>query len=506
MSTSEFQTGSGCCHHSEYCQVCHSHCSISGLDLIRSRSRYYARGSPTANRANDRGFPAQCDSTDPDISAAHESASPSAAMPAIPSVKLPPDSAALPHDPTLTAFAQLAAFRLDCERGCISLIDHQHQYILAEGTRSVSLHNPEQCRPGDELWVGATKLDAGFGLCPDTIHVFDSDNEKLNVSSDNLTANQRCYVINDISVIDCFKDRPYVSGWPFIRFYAEVPLKLDGYVVGSVCVVDSKPGSGLDLAALDRLAEVASVVASHLSLVQSQTQLRRSQEMVRGLGRFVDGKSVRDWWKDTFNNQFKTLSGKESPSGQEQGFAQTLSTSSEHRYTASLSPQEQDDSLVALRNDPDEVYQDRYDSLLVTAANSPRSHTNDGLPVRPPEITLQVPGQLTPSEGDSVRLSVGTPPSEDAVQREYVTFKALQHLFSRASDLIRESSQLDGIIFVDASLQDIAVTHGRRKSIITPANTPRFGGLDSNGMQVLNFIFPLFEGLTKYETLNSLSP
>jgi hypothetical protein len=38
------------------------------------------------------------------------------------------------------------------------------------------------------------------------------------------------------------------------------------------------------------LAEVGSAVAAHLDLVQAQNRLQRSQEMVRGLGRFVDGK------------------------------------------------------------------------------------------------------------------------------------------------------------------------------------------------------------------------
>jgi GAF domain-containing protein len=113
---------------------------------------------------------------------------------------------------------------------------------------------------------------------------------RLNVSTQQITANQHCYVINDLAEVDCFKDRPYVSGWPFARFYAEVPLKSGGFVIGSVCVGDNKPRSGMDVVALDKLTEVATAVAIHLDLVQAQNRLRRSQEMVRGLGQFVDGK------------------------------------------------------------------------------------------------------------------------------------------------------------------------------------------------------------------------
>jgi GAF domain-containing protein len=113
---------------------------------------------------------------------------------------------------------------------------------------------------------------------------------RLNVSTQQITANQHCYVINDLAEVDCFKDRPYVSGWPFARFYAEVPLKSGGFVIGSVCVGDNKPRSGMDGGALNKLTEVATAVAIHLDLVQAQNRLRRSQEMVRGLGQFVDGK------------------------------------------------------------------------------------------------------------------------------------------------------------------------------------------------------------------------
>ena len=93
-------------------------------------------------------------------------------------LELPPGTSKLKQDPTLTALAQLAAFRLGCERSFISLIDHENQFILAEATRSVSLQNPEKSLPGDELFVGAAKLPAAWGLCPDTLHVFTAEDDK----------------------------------------------------------------------------------------------------------------------------------------------------------------------------------------------------------------------------------------------------------------------------------------------------------------------------------------
>jgi hypothetical protein len=194
---------------------------------------------------------------------------------------------------------------------------------------------------------------------------------------------------------------------------------------------------------------------------------------------------------------------KESTSGQVMGFAQTLSTGSEYRHTASPAPRSPVPSKVL-----DEMEQYKFDSLAVTVTNSSRAPTNDKLPnhpVPPPELSSQVQVPGTPSPLDSqqslvpisigtpsppdvkpspVQLSIRTPSPEDPVQREQVAYKAIQRLFSRASHLIRESSELHGIIFVDASLQDIAVTDDAQKSSLSPANTPRFGDIAGTSMNM----------------------
>jgi hypothetical protein len=61
------------------------------------------------------------------------------------------------RDRALTAFAQLAALRLDTRRAMVSLIDSNRQYILAEATRTVSLFSPSAEHPGDEVWSVAAQ-------------------------------------------------------------------------------------------------------------------------------------------------------------------------------------------------------------------------------------------------------------------------------------------------------------------------------------------------------------
>ncbi len=77
----------------------------------------------------------------------------------------------------------------------------------------------------------------------------------------------RPLVIPDTAQDPRFHDNPMVTGDPFIRFYAGVPLRsVDGHKVGTLCVADNKPRSMTD-ASLELLAEFAALVERELQLV-----------------------------------------------------------------------------------------------------------------------------------------------------------------------------------------------------------------------------------------------
>ena len=67
-------------------------------------------------------------------------------------------------------------------------------------------------------------------------------------------------IVRNAATHPVFADNPYVTGEGGVRFYAGVPLKTrDGYAVGTICAVDSKPRSfsETDLEILKDLAAVA---------------------------------------------------------------------------------------------------------------------------------------------------------------------------------------------------------------------------------------------------------
>jgi diguanylate cyclase (GGDEF)-like protein len=73
-------------------------------------------------------------------------------------------------------------------------------------------------------------------------------------------------VVPDAKKDPNFKGNPLVTGAPHIRFYAGAPLRTyDGYNVGALCVMDSKPGA-LRFEQLDALQDLSRLVVDQLEL------------------------------------------------------------------------------------------------------------------------------------------------------------------------------------------------------------------------------------------------
>jgi two-component sensor histidine kinase len=80
-------------------------------------------------------------------------------------------------------------------------------------------------------------------------------------------------VVPDLSRDERTKANPLVAGEPFIRFYAGAPLRAQGQVLGSLCVIDTKARpDGLTTAQANALRNLARQVVSQLDLRQAIAQ------------------------------------------------------------------------------------------------------------------------------------------------------------------------------------------------------------------------------------------
>ncbi len=86
-------------------------------------------------------------------------------------------------------------------------------------------------------------------------------------------------IVYDTHKDDRFKNNPLVTGEPYIRFYAGVPLKSeDGYNLGTFCIVDTKPRKKFNKDDLTSLTQYAELVESLLKTRRTNMQIQEAHD------------------------------------------------------------------------------------------------------------------------------------------------------------------------------------------------------------------------------------
>ncbi|EWY84701.1 hypothetical protein FOYG_12112 [Fusarium oxysporum NRRL 32931] len=208
-------------------------------------------------------------------------------------------------DKALSAFAQLAVFRLDVKRCMVSLIDSSHQYILAEATRNLRLgsleeessakktgdkKDPEIAEYNSDLWLGTSILSRPEAVCEHCLH-----NTCIGRDPDGKTYSASGLIVPDCRLDDRFKSRVYVQSEPGVRFYAGVPiLSRKGYKVGAYAVSDERPRDGLSIEDVKFMQSVAQAITEHLEWARDRVDRFKGERIVRGLATFIEGCSSDD--------------------------------------------------------------------------------------------------------------------------------------------------------------------------------------------------------------------
>ena len=325
-------------------------------------------------------------------------------------------------DTTLTALAQLGTFKLSCDRAFISLINSTHQFIIGEATQTTSLLD-NALRSDDGLCLGVRALELAFGVCPQTIQIFTSDDRTLDTP--NVYADNSRYVIKDFTADSHFAGRPYVKGWPHMRSYAEVPLKSDsGFVIGSYCVVDTQPRD-FDESEIQVLNNVGATIMNHLELLKSQLELRRVQRLVRGIGSYAAG--------------YASL--------QEHQTRPSLGTSSS---TSRLQPVENASSLplrLAGGNSEDTSARPTMRRIQTDETVASPSDTSSATPASSGTAEQSSSTRTTEQSADA-SSAPGPSTASDSSNEDTSFSKAASTAVTRASHLIRQSMDLSGVVFL----------------------------------------------------------
>lgn len=339
-----------------------------------------------------------------------------------------------PHsspDLSLSAFAQLGALRLDAQRVTISLFGRYEEHILTEVTKTLSLRDDNDHETQDELWVGACTMsyDRSFGAA---IANSTSPSTKAPASP--------VITIPDLTQSNIYKEHPDVTSYPNVRFLASAPIvSPKGIVIGAYTILDDRPRDSLGRGHLKFLKDMAATVMDYLVTNRSRSQHFRSERMIVGLGSFLEGKgSLRSSWVD----------------GTDKGEGFDQDDDVEGRVNTQQQHKQHLDGMAHSK-----AQKDRQSDLPFRLD---RSHTSPGLRAKD---SRERPNSLPRSKTKSPRPVWDDPkfhsPSETISSRKRAVGKSqsnkeasmiqIEETFARAANIVRESLEIEGVVFFDAN-------------------------------------------------------
>ncbi|CAG7955912.1 unnamed protein product [Penicillium salamii] len=333
-------------------------------------------------------------------------------------------------DPVLTAFAQLGTLRLNAQRALISLFGPDEQHVLTEATRTLSLQDDAHHNTRDRLWVGSCTLSYERSMCK---AVMDST----------LTTpdpRDRAFVVPDLTMDDILKNHPDVTEYPNVRFLASSPIvSPKGIVIGAYTILDDQPHDPLDGEILKFLVDISSTVMDYLATTRSKEQNIRSERMLVGLGSFLEGKgSLRNSWLVDNDGYGHLLQNSNRTEGHVDSNQQRIQLS--HNATSAM-----------LRNPPPSHLPFRPYNLHIPERKG--SHASTEKVDKPQGVDTSLRDAEVQSKFRRASQAAITNSGEKSAQlspKENYTAQ-LKETFSRASNMIRESIEVEAVVFFDAN-------------------------------------------------------
>ncbi|KAI1746736.1 hypothetical protein F4782DRAFT_523500 [Xylaria castorea] len=343
-------------------------------------------------------------------------------------------------DPVLTSLAQLAAVRLDAAGAFISFFDAHHQYILAQATQVSSILQARHDDDPGQCGLLGKAIPRPCSFCEDVLLEVGTDGPSLPDEGEGGRL-LPVSVVLDITSSPSSSQPVGMPGLPDARFYAAVPIRSPSDVnIGVFVVYGSQPKTEIEPRLTTFLRDMSVTVTGHLQMKQTRTALRRSERMVRGLGSFVEGAAGMSFNSTTLNTE----------SFRNEGLEGTLNLA------------QQDIQRQERELESQSPYITPFQSPF---RESPPNQIPFAVPPSPPTDFSQEPkinSYFEPrgsqefvspsflSFSDASKRNVETSGSVDGDEDNH--FSSIKSLFSRAANIIRESIEVEGVIFVDASL------------------------------------------------------
>ncbi|KDN71497.1 putative hsp90-like protein [Colletotrichum sublineola] len=382
---------------------------------------------------------------------------------------IPPSDLRSSPDAALTAFAEVGLLRLNATRALISLFDSKYQYIVAEATPSLSLTpkiKPTALGPGEHLLLSGTALPRSSAMCELVLAPLESSDHASSQSTQLPVT-----VIPDLSKDPRTADRHLCLNSPANRFYAGVPLRSPkGINIGVFAVLGDTPREALDDVSTRLMQDISLVIVDYLDAKRNRDDHRRADRMVRGVGSFIEGKSTLSGWKLGNNpSSFFDHPSFEGGLNKNQQHIQQ-----EHELAAAESFRQQQEASLNDWKEPGARARE------YAKATETYQRTGDQAPV--PSVS----GRSL----DSARIGLDGPALEDRDSHD----AQLRHVFSKASNVVREAIEVESVLFLDATigsfggLTDSKSVHVTSKGAKSPSSSSDEKSSSSTGSSGRRFV------------------
>lgn len=153
-----------------------------------------------------------------------------------------------PEERSFDAITRVAADHYDCAVSLVTFVDAHRQWFKA-------------CYGWDTRQTGRDLSFCAYAILDSTT-----------------------MIVHDAREDERFRDNALVTGSPYIRFYAGVPLTTsDGYNLGTLCVIDDKPRFDIRAENLGVLEDLAEVIVEKLELRLQNAQTYEERKRFEGL-------------------------------------------------------------------------------------------------------------------------------------------------------------------------------------------------------------------------------
>lgn len=320
----------------------------------------------------------------------------------------------------MTAFTQLIALRLECQRAIVSLSDHENEYFLAESTSTFGLIGDDG--PSQNAWlsISGARVPRSASLCEHTLSLIPNQDTTAEMTP--------VFLVPDLRLDEKMCELECVRRWD-LRFYCGVALtNLKGVNIGCVYVVDDKPRTDFSLEQAQFLTRMAATVMDHLENIRAKEDIVRVTMMSQALHAFIEGDG-------TMNGDWQRLKRYNLPSGAGVGYHWETN---KNDGSGSYSNGKMELGSTQMKSDSEDLSAKSPQDARYNFNNSPWSSTSEIPRVLPLNSVFQGDGKDSLAGGRDAEFSS-------------MGFEGLLHTtFSRASNLVREGMEVDGAVYFDA--------------------------------------------------------